>query len=40
MEITFPLLEELELFITQEFGDNYWVNYIFRYVIANKGGRV
>lgn len=38
MEITLPLLEEL--FITQEFCDNYWVNYVFRYITANKGGRV
>lgn len=38
MAITFPLLRELKLLITQEFGENYWVNYVFRYIIANKEG--
>lgn len=39
MEITPYLLEELEFFITQQFGDNYWINRAFRHITTNKEGK-
>lgn len=37
MEITLYLLEKLAFFITQQFGDNYWINRAFRHITHKEG---